>query len=76
MTRKQHVLLAGIGIAAALVVVLTLRTRRPPFVPHDADHDTAASVETCLACHGPGAPAPRSPNHPVGRDCLRCHGVR
>jgi hypothetical protein len=76
MTRGQQVLLAGIGLVLVLVVVLALRTRRPPFLPADADHDTATPVETCLACHGPGGPKPRSPNHPVQRDCLHCHGVR
>jgi len=76
MTRTQKLLLTLIGIALVLVVALTLRTRRPPFLPADADHDAAAAVETCLVCHGPGGPKPRSPNHPVQRDCLHCHGFR
>ncbi len=76
MTRKQALLLLALGLVAALVLLLTLRNRQPPFLPDDPEHRRGATVDECLACHGPGGAAPRSPNHPLGRDCLRCHGMR
>jgi hypothetical protein len=74
MNRRQLSLLAALGVLAALVVLLTLRNRQPPRLPDDAEHRSGASVEACLACHDPQGIRPRSPNHPVGRDCGRCHG--
>jgi len=76
MSRKQLALLSALALVAALVLVLALRTRRPPFLPNDEAHASGTAVEACLSCHGPEGPSPRSQNHPLGRDCLRCHGVR
>jgi mono/diheme cytochrome c family protein len=32
------------------------------------------ATEDCVVCHGPEGGSPRDPNHPIGNDCLRCHG--
>ena len=72
MKRAQWISLAVIFVFAALIVVLMLRNRQPPVLPADEEH-VWHSTEACMECHGPDG-TPVSPNHPVGRDCLRCHG--
>ncbi len=75
MKRKQVVLLALLGLAAAFVLVLALRNPQPPLMPRDAQHASFESADACLECHAPGRPVPQAPAHPVGRDCTRCHGT-
>ena len=41
-------------------------------MPQDVDH-VWNGAEGCLDCHGPDGGLPKSQNHPVGRDCQRCH---
>lgn len=76
MRRVQIVLFAALAALAALVLVLTLRNRQPPYLPSDPEHDPAFGVGACLDCHGPEGALPRSANHPNGLDCLRCHASR
>jgi hypothetical protein len=73
MKRVQVVFLAAILLLATLVLVLALRNPQAPFLPTDEDHATWTDAEPCLDCHGREGPAPQSPNHPLGRDCMRCH---
>ncbi len=75
MTRKQVFLLVALGALAALLIGLALRNPQPPILPSDAAHSDAAGGPECLSCHGPTGPSPQSRNHPVGQDCLRCHGT-
>jgi len=72
--KTQWIALGGLVALAALVGVLVLRNRQAPAMPADADH-VWRSADGCLVCHGPDG-LPRSPNHPVGRDCLRCHAAQ
>ena len=65
---------AGLIVLAGLVLVLVLRNPSPPAPPGDADH-VWHGPDTCLVCHDASGAVPRSPNHPVGRECLRCHGL-
>jgi hypothetical protein len=74
MNRLQSALVAAILLVGALVVVLALRNRQPPVLPADEEHASFPGAEPCLACHGPDGGLPRSQNHPLGDDCLRCHG--
>ena len=68
-------MLLGVVLAfAAVVVVLAVRNRQAPVLPPDEVHATTAVPVGCEECHGPGAPLARSTNHPLGNDCLRCHG--
>jgi len=76
MTRRQILALLALAALAAVVAVLASRNPRPPYVPADADHARWEGAAACLACHGPDGPLPRSPNHPLGDDCLRCHAWR
>ena len=73
MGRRRWILLALLAATAALVAVLATRTRKPPFLPADPAHAEFTSVSACLVCHGPDGAAPRSKEHPLGNDCLRCH---
>jgi hypothetical protein len=73
MSRKQIVLLGVLVAVAALLVWLALRNPGPPFLPNDAAHATFSSSDACLECHGPDGSSPRTKNHPLGLDCLRCH---
>jgi hypothetical protein len=73
--KAQVIALALLAVLAATVGYLALRTRQPPPLPANVTHASAAVPEQCLGCHGPGGVAPRGENHPLGRDCLRCHGL-
>jgi cytochrome c553 len=76
MSRKQWIVLSAVLVAAAFVVWLALSSRQPPLLPADEAHAAFENAATCLGCHGAGGPAPQSPRHPLGDDCLRCHGKR
>ena len=76
MSRTQRLLLLALAAVAIIVILLTKRNRQPPFLPTDAEHAGWDGASTCLACHGPGGAAPQSKRHPLGLDCLRCHGAR
>jgi nitrate reductase cytochrome c-type subunit len=69
-------LLGAIAIVGAFIAWLAWSSRQPPLLPDDAAHRASANAEPCLSCHGDGGPAPRSAKHPLGDECLRCHGVR
>jgi len=72
--KTQWIAVCGLLAFAAIVSVLMLRNRHPPAMPDNTDH-TWRGADGCLVCHGPNGRAPRTPNHPVGRECLRCHAV-
>lgn len=74
MNRTQIVLLTLLALLGGFIAWLAIRNRQPPFVPSDADHAGMFILENCQACHDPDGDAPRGRNHPVGTDCLRCHG--
>ena len=76
MRRRQRIFLVAIIVAAAFVAWLAMTSRQAPLVPGDDVHRTFESAAVCLGCHGPGAAVPQSPKHPLGADCLRCHGSR
>ena len=76
MNRRQLVWIVILILGAAFVGVLVLRNRQAPRLPVDIDHAAFRGADACLECHGPDGGAPQSRNHPVGRDCLNCHGVR
>jgi len=74
MSRQQIVLLSVLALIAGLIAVLALRNPQAPILPPDQDHALFVDGEACFECHGPDAPAPQSKIHPVGSDCMRCHG--
>lgn len=74
MKRVQGILLAVVLLLGAVVTVLALRNRQAPVLPNDADHRRGPIPAACLECHDTGGSHPRSKNHPVGNDCMRCHG--
>jgi hypothetical protein len=76
MSRKQWTLLAAIVIAAAFMAWLALSSRQPPLLPGDDTHAAFESAADCLSCHADSAAVPRSSRHPLGDDCLRCHGSK
>ena len=76
MNRTKIILLVALGGVALLVGYLAISNRQPPMLPADADHATFSGAEECMICHGLDGPAPQSRNHPLGQDCLRCHGRR
>jgi hypothetical protein len=73
MKRAQWISFAAIALLAMLIGLLVLRNRQAPFLPADADHVWQGAA-SCEECHGPDG-IPRSKNHPVGKDCMRCHGT-
>ena len=76
MKRNQMLVLAAIAIVAAFVAWLARSSRQPPMLPKDDVHRTFESAATCLSCHAADAAVPQQPRHPLGDDCLRCHGAR
>jgi len=76
MSRSQRTVLAVIVLAAAFVAWLAWSSRQPPLLPRDDVHARFESAEVCLSCHGDGGAVAQSPRHPLGADCLRCHGSR
>jgi cytochrome c553 len=76
MNLKQWILLAAIVVAAGFIAWLAWSSRQPPLLPADDAHAVFESASGCLNCHGAGSPVPQSPEHPLGEDCLRCHGRR
>ena len=76
MQRRQWLVLAAILAVLAFVAWLARSSRQAPLLPADDTHKTFDSARACLDCHAPGAPVPQSPRHPLGDDCLRCHGQR
>ncbi|MCH7780878.1 MAG: hypothetical protein IH848_08530 [Acidobacteria bacterium] len=73
MKRVQWIAVGGLVAFAALVLLLMLRNRRAPALPPNATH-IWRGADACLVCHDTNGMRPRTSNHPVGRDCLRCHG--
>ena len=76
MNRKQWIILSAIAFAAAFIAWLAWSSRQPPLLPDDDTHATFESAGNCLGCHGPEGPVPQAPKHPLGEDCVRCHGSR
>lgn len=76
MSRLQITLLALLALLGGLVLWVALRSRQPPLLPADDEHTTFSGYADCLVCHGPDGGFPRTRNHPIGHDCLRCHGQR
>lgn len=74
MKPVQITLLALIVIVAALVLFVVLRNPQPPLLPADPAHAVFSGSAACLDCHGPDGDLPRSKQHPLGPECLRCHG--
>jgi len=75
VNRTQKVALAVLVLLAVLVGWLATRTRKPPWIPPDADH-VGVALSECASCHGPDGVYFRGRNHPLGSDCTRCHAVR
>ena len=75
MKPAQTVAILAIVALAALVLYLAMRSRQPPVLPADAEHARFISSGACLSCHGPDGVSPQPRNHPLGADCLRCHGM-
>ena len=75
MKPAQIVSILAIVALAALVIFLAMRGRQPPVLPVDADHARFVSSGACLSCHGPEGISPQPRNHPLGNECLRCHGM-
>ena len=76
MNRRQGIVLALIIVAAAFVAWLAWSSRQPPLLPEDEAHARFENAEVCLSCHAAGGAVPQSARHPLGGDCLRCHGRR
>ncbi len=76
MKPAQIVSIIAIVALAALVIFLAWRGRQPPVLPVDADHARFISSGACLSCHGPEGISPQPKNHPLGAECMRCHGMQ
>jgi cytochrome c553 len=76
MKRRQWVILGAIGVAGAFIAWLAWSSRQPPLLPQDDPHATFVSAGACMRCHGPDGAVPRAARHPLGEECLRCHGSR
>jgi hypothetical protein len=73
--RSQWIALVVVALVAAFTIYLAVRGRQPPVLPADEEHARFVSADDCLICHDPNAESPQAKNHPLGNDCLRCHGL-
>lgn len=74
MCRLRWILLILIVAGSALFLFRYSLQKERPDIPADELHlGLRGREEACMSCHGPDAAVPRSRNHPVGRDCTRCH---
>lgn len=74
MGRARWILLIVVVAGSALFLFRYSLQKERPDIPADEIHVEARGSEVaCYSCHGPGGAAPRSKNHPVGKDCTRCH---
>jgi hypothetical protein len=71
---RQRVAIGVVLIMAAAVAYLALRNPQAPILPADEEHASFVEATPCMTCHGPDGGLPRSKNHPIGKDCTRCHG--
>jgi cytochrome c553 len=76
LKRGQRIALVLLALAAAAVLWLLRGSRQPPLLPADPAHAAWEGAASCETCHGPDGIAPKSKKHPLGFDCLRCHGSR
>jgi cytochrome c553 len=76
VNKTRAILLAAIALAATLIVWLSIKSRQPPLLPADETHASWENAQACDTCHGPESAVPKPPIHPLGFDCLRCHGRR
>jgi cytochrome c553 len=76
MNSKQWVILSVVAFAAAFIAWLAWSSRQPPLLPEDDAHASFVGAGACLECHGPEGAVPQSREHPLGEDCVRCHGRR
>ena len=74
MSRSQIIAAAFVVVLAAFAVYLAVRGRQPPVLPLDEEHARFLSAEDCLICHDPNGDLAQAKNHPLGNDCMRCHG--
>jgi hypothetical protein len=74
VNRTQWIAVAVLAVLAGVIVVLMLRNRQAPVLPADPEHVWRGS-EACVACHDADGVLPRSSNHPLGPECLNCHGL-
>ncbi len=75
------ILIALLGLVAAIVGLVFILRPEPPRLPLDRDHApfqrvVAEREKGCLHCHGPGEKNARKPSHPLANDCFRCHSWR
>lgn len=74
MNKTRVAALGVLVVAIAFVIWLAHSSRQPPVLPADETHARWESATACETCHGPEGPVPKPPTHPLGFDCLRCHG--
>ena len=74
VSRAQKLFLAVVMFMMLATGLLVWRNRQPPFLPDDEFHFGPRTAENCMTCHGPQGDLPQGRNHPLGRDCGRCHG--
>jgi cytochrome c553 len=75
MTRRQIILLALLALVAAGVGFLLIRNKQAPYLPADEEHASFVNADLCIECHARDGVVPQSPNHPIGRRCMQCHGM-
>ena len=76
MKPVQRISIVLLVAVAGVVLYLAMRNRQAPYLPSDPEHSSWSGPAACLSCHAYDAAFPQSKNHPIGDDCLRCHGRR
>jgi hypothetical protein len=76
VSRAQVLGLLALLVLALIIGTLSLRNRQAPMLPLDDEHRRRIGDPPCMECHGPDGALPQGENHPLGDDCMRCHGVR
>ncbi|GBE14593.1 MAG TPA: hypothetical protein ENH32_01690 [Proteobacteria bacterium] len=69
----KDILIYVVFVAAVLVALFILSSKKPPLMPADGIHRSLSADRECTPCHSPGGDEPLGQKHPPKIVCVECH---